>query len=169
MDGAQVVFVLHRLVLVVDLALEGIDDDGAVVRRDQIPMSHVLQPADHPLQLPWRRRAPGIPVLPRDVDLEQRLLLRRQHRLRASQAHGPFHVGQHRFRRRRHHGHHRRTGLPGARRLRGRSQLFNGSHQYLPGSIGPLWRGNAVSRTLRKAGWSSTPLRGWRGRLGRWA
>ena len=118
--------------LVVDLALEGVDDDGAVVGGDEVAVAHVLEGEDCALQLPRGGGTAGIPVLPGDVDFEEGLALRRQYLLRAGQAHGAVDVGEDGLGRGGDDGHHRRSGSATARRLRCRSQLFNGSHQKSP-------------------------------------
>jgi hypothetical protein len=73
MNVAQAILVYNQLVLVVELAHVGIHHDGSVVGRAQIPVAILQQGANHALQLPWRGRTSRIPLLPRDVDLEQGL------------------------------------------------------------------------------------------------
>jgi hypothetical protein len=70
MDARDAEFVLNRLVLVAQLAGVGVDDDGAVVSGDKVFVAFLTQRRGDALDLPGRRRAGRVVVLPGDVDLE---------------------------------------------------------------------------------------------------
>src|SRR5438552_1681887 len=70
MDAWDLEAVLNCLVLVAELAGVGIDDDRAVMGSEDVVVTGVAQRLRHAFDLPGRRRAAGVPVLPGDVDLE---------------------------------------------------------------------------------------------------
>ena len=87
-DALEAVAVEDDLVLVLDLALVGIDDDGAVLDGHDLVIAVAKEGADYPFELPGGRRAGGVVVLPGDVDLESGLDVARQRLSRAGEMHG---------------------------------------------------------------------------------
>ena len=70
--AGNIELVLHRLVLVPDLSLMGVDDHGAIVRCHQVAETLFAQSLGDTLDLPRCRRTTRVPVLPADVDLQRR-------------------------------------------------------------------------------------------------
>ena len=63
-EGVQAVHLLDGGVLVVDGSLPGVNDDGAVVRRDEAAVAVCLESADCAVELPRGGGAGGVVVLP---------------------------------------------------------------------------------------------------------
>ncbi len=69
-QAGDVVLVGDEAVLVVALAVGGVDHHGIVVHADQVGVAGALQGADHAFDLPGSGGAGRVPGLPGDVDLQ---------------------------------------------------------------------------------------------------
>ena len=94
-EALEAVLVQDHFVLVLDLAIVGVDDDGAVLGGQELLVAVLAERTDYALELPGGCGTGRVIALPGDVDLENGLDVTRQGVGVAGETHGVGDVVEH--------------------------------------------------------------------------